>query len=207
MGRKHIITCSNCHRTRPHGGHGWCDTCADRWRSNGRPADGPPPARPRAENARGAFAAVAARAHARMQVRMENYAELAAAGLNRREAAERLGVSLRSIERYRDQLGLTEPRMPSRAPRGDAMPRNPEPDATREVDRIRRSPSTRRVGHDFANKRDLSGDLADLRPEHLDVAVANVAAFARDDAERDVFLDMLGLAGYAAGEHALDGAA
>lgn len=41
-----IITCTACGGTGQHSGHGWCRTCYVRWYSHGKPAGGPPPARP-----------------------------------------------------------------------------------------------------------------------------------------------------------------
>lgn len=40
------ITCTACGKQREHRARGWCQACYRRWRYRGRPADGPPPARP-----------------------------------------------------------------------------------------------------------------------------------------------------------------
>ena len=111
-----------------------------------------------------------------IHARLAEYRRLHDLGTADWEIATQLHVSPRTVERYRHRLGLIEHRTSSEV----AMPQSP--------------------GSDFANRRDLNANVSDLSPEHLATALGNVERFARDDAERETFLEMLGLAPYASGD-------
>lgn len=90
--------CANCGEPRPPKGGwrkgwacGYCPACYKRWRRHGSPAGGPPPPRPRAPRA--------ARAG-----RVEDYTDLRSWGIPDSQAAERLGVSVRTLLRYKRDL-------------------------------------------------------------------------------------------------------
>lgn len=186
-----LITCTCCERVRPHRAHRWCDGCYDRWRKAGRPDDGPPPPRPRANNTRAGRNALIERLRTDARNRTTAYAELHDMGVGIEEAATRLDVTVRTIGRYRKQLGLVAPRTPTTVPEGTVPYRS---DANQRASRV--PAASRRTGHDFAYKRDLNANVADLSPEHLNQAVEHVEAFARDAAEAALFLEMVGLAEY-----------
>lgn len=82
-----IITCSCCLRESVnHAAHGWCYRCYDRWIEAGRPDDGPPEA---------------TRSERELAARREDYAWLRTElGLSRAQAAERIGVSDNTADRY-----------------------------------------------------------------------------------------------------------
>jgi hypothetical protein len=95
--KRRTVTCSFCGQAGPHRGYSWCGRCYERWRYHGRPASGPPA--PGKTSDRGNHAALEA------AERREDYAWLRAEqGLTRRQAAERLGVTIRTAERYDAQL-------------------------------------------------------------------------------------------------------
>ena len=89
-------TCATCPARRPaqawrHGWRGpWCHNCSERWRYHGRPASGPPPSRQQVGGPR--------------YGRIEDYAELRAWGETLEHAAERLGVTARTAQRYEAAL-------------------------------------------------------------------------------------------------------
>lgn len=180
------ILCACCGQEGSYGGFGWRSTCYSRWVDAGRPETGPPPARPLAvlNRERAAKGLAAQREHAR-----ERRAKVRGLARNpsttRARIAARLGVSVRTVERDLAALAAE--------PEGDAVTRM-SPD--RKVERLRRRPATKPIGADFANTRDLRGDVDDLLPERRERVIGHVRTFARDDAERAEFLDMLGLADY-----------
>jgi hypothetical protein len=88
--------CKHCTRTYVNtgtyrGNRGYCPTCYSRWYAHGRPAGGPPP--PQRPGRRPGTPS-----------RLEDFAELASWGLTHAAAAQRLGVSIRTIERYATAL-------------------------------------------------------------------------------------------------------
>ena len=91
--RKTTGPCASCGKPRPE--HAWlqgwacsyCGTCHRRWRRHGSPPGGPPP--PRSRATRPAW--------------LEDYGYLRSWGVGDEEAARRLGVSVGTIERYRDR--------------------------------------------------------------------------------------------------------
>jgi hypothetical protein len=70
---------------------GYCGTCYRRWARQGFPRGGPLPPAPRAPRASRA-------------ARIEDYTELRSWGVPDTRAAERLGVSTRTVLRYKQQL-------------------------------------------------------------------------------------------------------
>ena len=80
--------CANCGEPRPEKAylHGWrrdyCGPCAKRWHRHGYPPEGPPP--PWASRA----------------ARVEDYTDLRSWDVPDSQAAERIGVSTRTLERY-----------------------------------------------------------------------------------------------------------
>lgn len=80
------VVCRSCGKQARNRGHGYCESCYDRWCRHGRPdlaADQFVPYQvPRAAD------------------RIVEYAEHAAAGLSRQQAAWRMDVSTRTIDRY-----------------------------------------------------------------------------------------------------------
>jgi hypothetical protein len=76
------------------GYRGWCVRCYRRWRNHGKPASGPPP--PRMGQGGGPAGC-----------RLEDYEFLRSpegGSLSQREAAMRLGVTLRTVQRYEARL-------------------------------------------------------------------------------------------------------
>jgi hypothetical protein len=68
----------------------WCTNCYQRWLRAGRPEEGPqPPLRPWARTLAG---------------RLEDYAEIRAQTRNTELAAQRLGIHMRTAERYEARL-------------------------------------------------------------------------------------------------------
>lgn len=91
---KRNIRCACCDHFGPHGAHDWCSPCYVRWLRAGQPEDGPParhpdPVEAAAEGRRRAAAG-----------RREDYQDLRSWGTHREMAAQRLGVSLRTTQRY-----------------------------------------------------------------------------------------------------------
>lgn len=95
--------CTQCggspgrHRLR----RGWCPACYARWRRAGKPASGPPPARPPL-----LATAVAARkrdrtVQARIVPRVAQVAELTRLGLSAQQIAWEIGIHPRTVVRYR----------------------------------------------------------------------------------------------------------
>lgn len=80
---------------RPGWGCGYCNSCYRRWVRQGRPADGPVPRKPRGPRADRIG-------------RIEDYAELRSWGVADSEAAQRLGVSPRTLQRYKSSQRETE---------------------------------------------------------------------------------------------------
>lgn len=87
------MNCGHCGARRPHGAHriGWrcglCRCCYRRWQNHGYPAAGPP-----AERVQVAGGSAAGR--------LEDYAELRSWGLSSAEAATRMKVTRRTVQRY-----------------------------------------------------------------------------------------------------------
>jgi hypothetical protein len=99
-GGRRLVDCQHCGRHRRHKGHGLCGACMQRWDAAGRPDEVPVP---RSNLDRLAIAWEAHRAA--RQGRVDDYLILRDdCRLSRAEAAARLGVSLRTIERYEAQL-------------------------------------------------------------------------------------------------------
>ena len=102
--RGELIDCAACHRRRPHFGRRWCSACYQRWCRAGKPDGGPPPARhlstTRLVAVRTAAALARAARTARRQGRIEDYAWLRGQGATRTEAAARVGVTVRTTQRY-----------------------------------------------------------------------------------------------------------
>ena len=91
---KRIITCRCCGRRGQHAGYGWISGCIKRWRNAGRPPEGPPPPRDPTEEQRQERLA-----------RVEEYVFFTREyGLSREDAAGRLGICLRTAERYERTL-------------------------------------------------------------------------------------------------------
>lgn len=84
--------CTACPRTYPaaKGARGWCPACFMRWSRAGKPESGPPPARrkkvaePRTPKLKPLT---------KWQAKREDYAWLRQCGVERQEAAERVGIS------------------------------------------------------------------------------------------------------------------
>lgn len=91
---KRTIRCACCHRFGPHGAHGWCSPCYVRWLRAEQPEEGPPPRHP------DPVAAAAEGRRRAAQGRREDYQDLRSWGIRREFAAERLGVSVRTTERF-----------------------------------------------------------------------------------------------------------
>jgi hypothetical protein len=103
--RGQIIDCAACRRRRPHYSRNWCSPCYQRWWRAGMPAGGPPPARPLSTKRLAAVRTAAALARAarttRRKGRIEDYSWLLRdQGATRVEAAARVGVSIRTAQRY-----------------------------------------------------------------------------------------------------------
>lgn len=82
------ITCSSCWQWRRHYARRWCRPCWLRWEQAGRPESGPPPSPYR---------------------RWDEYYELTQEmGHTRRQAVERMGISLRTALRYEARLRAAE---------------------------------------------------------------------------------------------------
>src|SRR4051794_5745345 len=102
--RGQLIDCAACRRRRPHFGRRWCSSCYQRWWRAGKPDGGPPPMR--ASSAKQIAAAHAAAALARAAYaarragRIEDYTWLRGQGASRTEAARRVGVTIRTAQRY-----------------------------------------------------------------------------------------------------------
>ena len=99
--------CSYCGKPRPQDPEtawrkgwrrSWCAGCFQRWRRHGSPPDGPPPPRP---------AGAPGRPQPRRLARVEDYLELRSWGLSDAQAAPRLGVSRRTLDRYKRHLRET----------------------------------------------------------------------------------------------------
>jgi hypothetical protein len=98
------IDCASCRRRRPHFGRRWCSSCYQRWWRAGKPAGGPPPMcdlSPKQLAAAHAAAALARTARTARRVgRIEDYTWLRGQGATRAEAARRVGVTIRTTQRY-----------------------------------------------------------------------------------------------------------
>ena len=83
------MKCRGCGRRRRkrQGARDYCGTCYGRWAYHGYPQEGPP-------------SPVLSVAPAERAGRIEDFVELRSWGVSREEAARRLGVSLRTVERY-----------------------------------------------------------------------------------------------------------
>lgn len=80
-----LVECSHCRMVAEHEAHGWCHACYLLWTRAGRPDGGPPP---------------------RRNGRYEEYRALTRdQHCTRREAAERMGISYRTAERYETRIG------------------------------------------------------------------------------------------------------
>lgn len=95
---------------------GWCGACYTRWREAGRPDSGPPPARVYAfpPRARAKARAKAARTRAvhlaeRTGGRLEAVSRLTGSGLSAQQISWELGVSSRTVTRYRAVLRKGSP--------------------------------------------------------------------------------------------------
>ena len=83
------IRCTSCENYRRHYGRRWCKACWKRWDAAGRPKAGPPPSPYR---------------------RWDEYAELTREmGHTLRQAAGRMGVSVRTAQRYEARLKIATP--------------------------------------------------------------------------------------------------
>jgi hypothetical protein len=83
------ILCSNCGNHRRHYARHWCGACWRRWNAAGQPASGPPPSPYR---------------------RWDEYYELTQEmGHSRRQAAARMGISVRTALRYEARLRTVRP--------------------------------------------------------------------------------------------------
>lgn len=109
-------TCASCSRQAgDYLRRGWCNACYQRWLKHGKPRSGPPPANPRG---RGLTAEDRALGQARKQqlhdLRMQEFRDLDAGTpgspypnvygfppLTDREIAAKMGVSVRTVARYR----------------------------------------------------------------------------------------------------------
>lgn len=94
------VTCRGCGEKKRHEGHGLCRGCHIRWDAAGRPASGPPPRIPAVLSG---FDGAVARIEEKRE-RLEDYADFASWGEIDEVAAQRLGVSVRTVHRYRTQL-------------------------------------------------------------------------------------------------------
>jgi hypothetical protein len=82
------ILCTSCDKPRRHFARGWCSACWRRWDAAGQPESGPPPSPYR---------------------RWDEYYELTQEmGHTRRQAVERMGISLRTALRYEARLRVVE---------------------------------------------------------------------------------------------------
>lgn len=100
--RRRTVPCRGCGRNQRNDGDGLCPTCNDRWRAAGRPATVPPPLPVNARVRR----SIELRGD-NHQAQLEDFAELTEEhGVPLEEAARRLGVSLRTVQRYRSELRL-----------------------------------------------------------------------------------------------------
>ncbi len=102
--RPRTVNCSCCGLSGPHEAHGWRTACYARWRDAGMPAGGPPPPQDRREVSKRTFARLPWSLNGRIEhskSMREEYIELLDVfGLDRAEAATRLGISLRTAYRY-----------------------------------------------------------------------------------------------------------
>jgi hypothetical protein len=102
--RPYTINCACCGLTGTHEAHGWRTACYARWREAGKPKDGPPPPQDKREVCKKTFARLPWPLQGRIEVsksmREEYFELLDLFGLDRREAAKRLNISLRTASRY-----------------------------------------------------------------------------------------------------------
>lgn len=82
-----LIRCACCDRLGPHKAHGWISACYRRWLDHGKPPGGPP-------------APYQHHQQPRPYDVYADYVHLRSLGYSRAEAAARLGVSRRTIQRY-----------------------------------------------------------------------------------------------------------
>lgn len=101
------IVCACCGEQGWHIGHGWRDACWRRWIEAGKPADGPPPPKPGSGGVLKSREIVASR--------LEDLALLLDVGVDKREAARRIGVSYKTVCRYERRLAQTDSREMSNA--------------------------------------------------------------------------------------------
>lgn len=200
MSRNKQIFCPCCRRHRPHGGHGYCTACAGRWRDLGRPDEGPPP--PLAgEQLRAAWKANAAKARAvanpRLQARKRHRREetrrLLNAGIDLAEIAERIGVNIRTVRIYRNEL----------VAEGAIMPRVRESDPNWMVGRMQAYSDRPASGRESLNDRLGAVYASDLTPDqwrHVAVVAGGilVGAGITGPGELRDMLEALGLLDYPA---------
>jgi hypothetical protein len=95
--KKKIIVCACCQVEDQHGAYGWIRPCYERWKSAGRPEEGPPPLRTWEPLSPGEPWRPVGPHGERMVAR---YAEIAELGWSRERIAFELGVGERQILRY-----------------------------------------------------------------------------------------------------------
>jgi hypothetical protein len=100
MSGTRVTICRCCRRLAPHKAFGWCIACYQRWNRAGRPSSGPPP------RAQDPIAAAEAGRRAAKAARMEDYQDLRSWDVRRDVAAARIGVSVRTVERYERDLRI-----------------------------------------------------------------------------------------------------
>jgi hypothetical protein len=93
---RQLVACRGCGEHKRHAGDGLCEGCRRRAGSGPQPAA---PVMPEVSGMRGALHLVEAK-----QDRLAEYAHLVSFGVGDEEAAERLGVSLTTIGRYKAAL-------------------------------------------------------------------------------------------------------
>lgn len=103
-----IIICTCCERRRRHAGYGYCATCYSRWRRAGRPDGGPPPPQPLGIKGHENLAHAQAAIRMRSEQTLADYAALHKAGVSDEGIAARMGVSFRTVERYRDRFAARQ---------------------------------------------------------------------------------------------------
>jgi hypothetical protein len=103
-GGRRIITCRNCGEDKEHRGRRLCGTCWQRWNTAGRPDEVPDPM-PRDEQLAYARSRRTGRRTTAHQNRLADYYEMTRRfSVGQEEAANRLGVGIRTVKRYETEL-------------------------------------------------------------------------------------------------------